>query len=93
MRKGQEKKLFCTGVKDEKGNDIFIRYDEIEKYLTDEFFECLEIFYLTENLGVPPFSEGWTEWPEQVVIALNTLKVEKALYDQKEMQEMKDKHK
>jgi hypothetical protein len=91
VRSGRGHLRWNTGLKDENGAGIFIPLKDIGAYLIDFFYQALDIFYTTENLGVLPFGGGWAQQPEWIVIVLNTLKVEQSLCDQLDYEEQKKK--
>jgi len=74
-------------VKDENGKDIFIKAGEVRDYITDFFWQCLEFYNITEILGCPPFSGGWTEWPYEPMRALFLIKLEQQLMDQEKTEQ------
>ena len=73
-----------TRVKDERGQDVFIRVSEAASYISEEFCAALDVFYTTENMGCLPFSGGWAEQPEWITLALSVLKVERWKVDEEE---------
>lgn len=78
--------MWNTGVKDEYGKDISILQSTAGDYLTEEFWQCLNVFYMTENIGQLPFSGGWAEQPFWITQALSVLKVEQSLWEKSEME-------
>jgi hypothetical protein len=76
--------LWDTGVKDDRGQDVFIPTSKAASYITDAFYTMLDVFYTSENLGCLPFAGGWAEQPAWITQALSILKVEKYLADEAE---------
>jgi hypothetical protein len=76
--------LWNSRVKDERGNDIFIRTSEAASYVTEAFCLALETLHITETLGCLPFAGGWAEQPAWIVRALAALKTERARADEEE---------
>jgi len=84
LRAGKREKLWNSGVDDDNGGKIFVSYGDMESYLTDEFFQCWEVYLLSEDIGCLPFTGGWAEQPEWIVRAIMLFKRETALWEQKE---------
>jgi len=59
----------------------------MDAYLTDEFFQCYEIYYTSEELGCLPFAGGWAQQPEWMIKAILLFKREAALWEQREFEE------
>jgi hypothetical protein len=74
-------------VEDGGGGRIFVRFSDMASYLTDEFFQCWNVYRISEELGSLPFSGGWAEQPEWMVRAILLFKREAALHEQKEFDE------
>ncbi|MBQ0167224.1 MAG: hypothetical protein KBT02_08975 [Treponema sp.] len=79
--------MWDTGVKDENGKNIAILLVTAPDYLTPEFYDCLNVFYMTENIGCLPFAGGWADQPYWIAQALSVLKVEQNLWDRREIDE------
>ena len=62
---------------DEEGKPIFIEVGDVRKYFTEEFWEAWDFFATTEILEAPPFSGGWTTWPDVARRTLLVLKQER----------------
>jgi len=62
-------------------------------YLTDEFFQCWEIYHTSEELGCLPFSGGWAQQPEWMIKVIMLFKRETALWELREYEENKNKGK
>jgi hypothetical protein len=56
-------------------------------YLTDEFFQCWNVYRISEDAGCLPFSGGWAEQPEWMIRSIMLFKREEALWEQKEYKE------
>lgn len=71
-------------MKDEEGKPVFIQAEEVNSYFTEEFWEAYEFFATTEILEVPPFSGGWTTWPDLARQTLVLFKAERNKVDTEE---------
>ena len=76
--------LWNTRVKDERGNDVFIKTLDAASYINEEFCAALDVFCTSENMGCLPFSGGWAEQPEWITQAILILKVERWKIDEEE---------
>jgi hypothetical protein len=56
-------------------------------YLTDEFFQCYNVYRMSEDLGCLPFGGGWAQQPEWIIRAIMLFKREDALWEKKEREE------
>ena len=72
-------------MKDEDGAAIFIDASAVRFYFTPEFWDAYELFAATETLEAPPFSGGWTTWPNDAVQVLLILKAERNRCDRDEI--------
>jgi len=61
------------------------------EYLTDEFFQCYNVYRISEDTGCLPFGGGWAQQPEWIVQAIMLFKKEAALWEQREYEERKDR--
>lgn len=69
---------------DAQGRRIFVRYRDLDAYLTDEFFQCWNVYRISEETGALPFAGGWAEQPEWIVRAIMLLKQEEAIRERQE---------
>ena len=76
---------------------MFISVKDAPSYITEEFCDALDVFYMCENLGCLPFAGGWAQQPEWITQALSVLKVERWKADEEErkakQQEEEDRRK
>ncbi|MGP1587268.1 MAG: hypothetical protein ACTTHG_02875 [Treponemataceae bacterium] len=85
-KEGRGDVLFDTKIKDETGNSIFIKRKSFKDYLNEYFFSCLEVFYLTENMGCLPFAGGWAEQPAEITAVINLFRIERSIWDKEQME-------
>ena len=62
----------------------------MESYLSDEFFQCYNVYRMSEDLGCLPFAGGWAQQPEWIIRAIMLFKREAALWEQREYAERKN---
>ena len=77
--------LWNTGVKDERGDDVFIPVLDAAAYINEEFYSALEALCASESLGCLPFAGGWAEQPEWIVRAMLALKAERRKADEEDL--------
>jgi len=58
-------------------------------YLTDEFFQCWNVYRISEDVGQLPFAGGWAQQPEWMIRSIMLFKREDALWEKKESEERK----
>jgi hypothetical protein len=85
VRPGREWLPVATGVTGEQGRELSVTLGTVKNYVNDFFWEAMELYETTELLG-PPFAEGWTEWPWEIVVILQTLKAETRRWEYQEYQ-------
>ncbi len=86
IRKGREWLPIETGVLDEFGEEILIRAGDVNKYLTDFFYDALELYETVELFGSLPFNGGWAEQPFKIFRVIQILKSEANRWEQKEIE-------
>lgn len=83
--------MWNTGVLADDGSTIFIKLRDAGSYLDDAFGLALDVYHTTEQLGVLPFSGGWAEQPEWILVVLKTLKTEQAIWENEQMEKERNK--
>ena len=68
-------------------------YRDLAAYLNDEFYQCLNVYRISEDLGCLPFDGGWARQPEWIVRAIMLFKREAALWEQREYEKHTEKGK
>ena len=81
--------MWDTGVKDADGKNVVILLAKAGEYLTEEFWTCLDVFFMTETVECLPFGGGWAEQPFWIAQVLSILKSERNLLERKEIEDSK----
>ncbi len=93
VRAGREWLPIETDVLDNNGQEIIITAGSIKDYLTDYFYDALELYNTSELFGSLPFAGGWAEQPYTVFKVLQILKNEAARWERLEAEAwQKKKH-
>jgi hypothetical protein len=91
VRRGRGHIRWNTGVPDENGRPVSIRIGDAASYLTEEFWQCYNVYCMTENMGCLPFGGGWAEQPEWITRAVNLFKIEASEWESREREGRKPK--
>jgi hypothetical protein len=65
--------------------DVIIRFGDIDKYLTENFYAILHAWYMTKTWDKFAFSGGWAEQPIDYIEGITAIE---SVYNEMEAEEM-----